>query len=251
MRAVNLIPEDQRRGAGGTGGRSGGVAFAVVGLLAGIVALVAVYAMTSGTISTRKSELQSLQQQVTDSQTANDQVAKYSALAAQRQARVATVTQIAGSRFDWAHAMLEIPRVLPHNVWLETLSGTVTPSSSGTVSSTAPAGPQIEIDGCTTGMIPVANVMVALSRMDGVTDVDLVKAAKGDSVSEDGCQVKTSIPDFDIIITYQTPGGPLQTSTDFPTKAVVDAASNVSGSPTVTPTPATPVSTGAPAGGTP
>src|SRR5262249_50314381 len=103
MRAVNLIPEEQRRGAGGTGGRSGGVAFAIVGVLAGLVALVAFYALTSSTLSNRQAELKSLQQQVSDSQTANAQLAKYAVLAAQRQARVATVTQIADTRFDWAH----------------------------------------------------------------------------------------------------------------------------------------------------
>jgi len=247
MRAVNLIPEDQRRGASGTGGRSGGVAFVIIGVLAGIVALVAVYAMTNSKVSTRKSELKSLQQQVLDSQTANAQIAKYSALAAQRQARVATVTSIAGTRFDWAHAMLEVPRVLPNGVWLETMNGTVTPTSAATASgASAPTGPQIEINGCTTAMIPVANVMSALSRMDGVTDVDLVKAAKADSAntSPGNCQVKTTYPAFDVIVHYQEPGGPLQTGTDVPTSTPVadkSATGSAGSTPTVTSTPATPV----------
>ena len=39
MRAVNLIPADERRGAGGIAGRSGGVVYVLVGGLAVLVAL--------------------------------------------------------------------------------------------------------------------------------------------------------------------------------------------------------------------
>ncbi len=245
MRAVNLIPDDQRRGAGGTTGRSGGVAFAVIGVLAGLVALVAVYTMTSSTISTRESQLKTLKQQVLDSQTANAQLAKYSALAAQRKARVDTVTQIADTRFDWAHAMNEIPRVLPTNTWLEEMDGTLSPTA--TSGSTAPAGPQIEIKGCTTGQIPVANVMSALSRMDGVIDVDLISSDKADTVSagseSSDCRVKDSYPLFDLRVTYEVPGGDRQTGTDN-----VNVAASLATTPTVTATPPEPVTQSTSAG---
>ena len=39
VKAVNLIPPDQRRGAGGLAGRTGGIVYVVVGGLAVIVAL--------------------------------------------------------------------------------------------------------------------------------------------------------------------------------------------------------------------
>jgi hypothetical protein len=51
VKAVNLIPDEQRRGAGGATGRSGGVAYAIVGVLAGIVGLFAVYTMTNSKIT--------------------------------------------------------------------------------------------------------------------------------------------------------------------------------------------------------
>ena len=38
MKAINLVPSDQQRGAGGRAGRSGGAAYALVGLLAGAAA---------------------------------------------------------------------------------------------------------------------------------------------------------------------------------------------------------------------
>ena len=39
MRAVNLIPAEQRRGAGGLAGRTGGVVYVVLGMLVVLVAL--------------------------------------------------------------------------------------------------------------------------------------------------------------------------------------------------------------------
>ena len=43
MRAVNLIPADQRAGAAGVGGRSGGGAYAVLALVGGLALLALLY----------------------------------------------------------------------------------------------------------------------------------------------------------------------------------------------------------------
>ena len=43
MKAVNLIPGEQRQGAGSYTGRSGGGALIVLGMLAGLAVLVAMY----------------------------------------------------------------------------------------------------------------------------------------------------------------------------------------------------------------
>ncbi|MDX6726446.1 MAG: hypothetical protein QOK49_1251, partial [Baekduia sp.] len=45
MRAVNLIPTDQQRGAGGAAGRSGGGAYILLGALALIVAMAGAYVL--------------------------------------------------------------------------------------------------------------------------------------------------------------------------------------------------------------
>jgi Tfp pilus assembly protein PilN len=237
MKAVNLIPDEQRRGAGGNAGRSGGVAYAVVGVLAGIVVMVAVYSMASSTISTRKAKLAAVQQQITNSQNSNAQLQSFTTLAAERQSAVSTVTDIAQTRFDWAHALNEIARVLPHDVWLETLAGTVSPTTSAGGGGTGVASePAIEIQGCTTSQDEVATVMTALHQIDGVDQVNLTKSAKSDSPSSSigSCTVKSGYPAFDLTVSFVLPDGTSAT-----------AATAVNGN-----TPASALSTAPPAAAT-
>ena len=64
VRAVNLIPSDQRRGAGGLAGRSGGIVYVLAGGLAVLVALGVVYAFAVHSVAARKTELASVTRQV-------------------------------------------------------------------------------------------------------------------------------------------------------------------------------------------
>ena len=64
VRAVNLIPADQRRGAGGLAGRSGGIVYVLTGGLAVLVALGVVYALAVNSVASRKTELASVTRQV-------------------------------------------------------------------------------------------------------------------------------------------------------------------------------------------
>ena len=64
MKAVNLIPTEQRRGAGGLAGRSGGIVYVVVGTLAVIVALGVVYASAVKSVADRKGQLTAVTAQV-------------------------------------------------------------------------------------------------------------------------------------------------------------------------------------------
>ena len=52
----------------------------------------------------------------------------YTKFASIRAKRVETVSQLAASRFDWAHALREVSRVLPENAWLTSLTATTSPS---------------------------------------------------------------------------------------------------------------------------
>ncbi len=60
MRAVNLIPGEKRGDAGLGGGRSGGAAYAVLGVIAGLTILALLYGIASHQVSSRNSELASL-----------------------------------------------------------------------------------------------------------------------------------------------------------------------------------------------
>jgi hypothetical protein len=155
MRAVNLIPADLQRGAGGAAGRSSGGAYIVLGALAVLVVMVASLVLAGNSVSDKKAELATLSQQADAAEARAHSLASYTKFSAIRTKRVQTVQQIAASRFDWSHALHEVARVLPRNAWLTTLTGTTTPSvtiggsGGGSLRGALPV-PAIEIVGCTT-----------------------------------------------------------------------------------------------------
>jgi Tfp pilus assembly protein PilN len=183
MRAVNLIPSDQQRGAGGAAGKSGGAAYALLGGLALLVVLVATFVVTNKSVSDKEAELASISEQATAAEAKAQQLTSYTKFASIRQKRVDTVTQLADSRFDWAHALREVARVLPENAWLSQM--TATTSSKVTISG-ANSGlrgaldvPAIVIQGCTTSQASVAKLIARLRLIDGVQRVTLEDSTKG------------------------------------------------------------------------
>src|SRR5262249_53741655 len=128
MRAVNLIPSEERRG-GSAGGRSGIAAYAVLGVLAVLVLMAAAYTLTGKTVKERRSHLASVEQQASQAESQAAKLAAHSAFSDLRKKRAETVASIAKSRFDWAHVMHEIARVIPTDAHLTSLSGTVSPTA--------------------------------------------------------------------------------------------------------------------------
>ena len=187
MRAVNLIPSDQRRGAGGAAGRAGGGVYIFLGVLAVLVVLSAGYVVSGKSVKDKKSQLSSLSQQATAAEARTQSLAEYTKFAAIRTKREQTVQQLATGRFDWSHALHEVARVLPTNAWLIRLTGTTSPTVSlsgaggGGSLRGALAVPAITIDGCTTSQASVAKMMARMRLIDGVQRVSLEKSEKGDT----------------------------------------------------------------------
>jgi len=184
MRAVNLIPTEQQRGAGGAAGKSGGGAYALLGGLALLVVLAATYVVTNASVSDKQTELANVTQQAEAAEAKAQQLTSYTKFASIRQKRVDTVTQLADSRFDWAHALREVARVLPENAWLTSMSGTTSTSvtltggASGSLRSALNV-PAIVIQGCTTSQSSVAKLISRLRLIDGVQRVTLEDSTKG------------------------------------------------------------------------
>jgi Tfp pilus assembly protein PilN len=183
MKAVNLIPVEDRRGLRGGGSGSGVASYIVLGVLAVIVAMSAAYTLTNRSLSTRHAELDSLQSQVETAQAQVQRYSSYTGFTALRQKRTETVRSLAASRFDWSHALHELARTIPSNAWLTSLKGTVAPGVSVDGGSTDPLraslpNPAIEVIGCTTSQGDVAKVMSSLRRMDGVERVSLSSSQK-------------------------------------------------------------------------
>jgi Tfp pilus assembly protein PilN len=183
MRAVNLIPTDQQRGAGGAAGKSGGGAYILLGALALIVVLAASYVVAGKSVDDKKTKLADLSQQATAAEAKSASLTSYTKFASIRAKRVETVSQLAASRFDWAHALREVSRVLPENAWLTTLTATTSPSVSvGGAGGTLRAAldvPAIQLQGCTTSQASVAKLIARLRLVDGVQRVSLEDSTKG------------------------------------------------------------------------
>jgi Tfp pilus assembly protein PilN len=256
MRAVNLIPSEQQRGAGGAAGRSGGGAYVLLGALALLVVLAATYVASNKSVTDKRTQLTDVTQQAEAAEAKAQELTSYTKFAAIRQKRVDTVTQLAGSRFDWAHALREVARVLPQNAWLTSLTGTT--SSSVSLSSGGSSAlrsslnvPAIVINGCTTSQQSVAKLISRLRLIDGVQRVSLEDSTKAQDTGEAsatgsggdcrGGHVK--YPIFNVDVFFEQSGPAVSTSTGA-------AATGSSASPSSTTTPSTTASSTVPASAT-
>jgi hypothetical protein len=219
MRAVNLIPAEQRSGSAVGAGRSEGAAYAVMVVLAGLALLAFLYGRAERQISSRHAEAATLSAQAQKAQAEASQLAPFTSFAAMREQRVNAVSSLVDSRFDWAHAFHEFGRVLPADVSVSSLSGTIgasaaggaagaagasagagaasagsaTPAAAGTGAAASPAaaGPSVTsatppgsvplftLAGCAASQPAVALMLEHLRLIDGVSSVTLQSSTKG------------------------------------------------------------------------
>jgi Tfp pilus assembly protein PilN len=220
MKAVNLIPTDER--ARSSAGGAGLGSYVLIAVLAVVVIVGAAYTLVNRSVSDRRDELARVQAQV---KAANDQaqaLQAYSTFSNLSKQRKETVRSLAASRFDWSHALHEVARTVPSNAWLISLRATVTPAATtdGGVSDplrSAVQAPAIEIVGCTTSQDNVAKVIASLRRADGVQRVSLssserlATASTGSTGSSAGgssgdCRNgNTKFPQFSMTLFFKTP----------------------------------------------
>jgi Tfp pilus assembly protein PilN len=227
VRAVNLIPPDQRRGAGGLAGRTGGVAYVVLGMLVALVVLGSVYALAVHQVATHKATLAQVTSEAGAVQEQVAQMQPYVAFDALTQQRVQAVAQLAEERFNWPRAMQQIALALPSNVTLTSLVGdagggapsgatgataTTGTTSSSTTTTTATVGtpadgtivnaPTLTLAACAAGSIPTAQLTVAttIQRVRELADVSSASVAE---YSSGGCGGVT----FNITVAYNNSYG--------------------------------------------
>lgn len=174
MRAVNLLPRDQRRTVGKeslpvlVGACSGVLVAAVLG---------AMFMIGSGKIAAQQQKL-------------DDLTRKYHALpppppgptiaeqqlAGEKDARVAALSTALASRTSWDRVFREFSLVLPNDVWLTTLTAK-SPISPATNASTGGAAPsQFSITGRTYSHDGVARLLSRLQVVPDLTNVQLVSS---------------------------------------------------------------------------
>jgi Tfp pilus assembly protein PilN len=217
MKAVNLLPNDLRRSSRASADKSaarnepgGPGAFVVLGVLAFCLVALAGYVLTTNTVKERRADLERV---TVEAQAATQRAAElqpYADFDAMAKARVQTVRDLTGSRFDWEQALRDISRVVPADVTLAYLGGSMSSAAGGSDPLRgAIAAPAIELKGCTSSQSAVALLMSRLRGVDGVTRVSLSKSVKpeaaidpaqgGDAV---GCG-KGRPPAFELVMFFE------------------------------------------------
>jgi Tfp pilus assembly protein PilN len=198
MRPVNLIPPEQRRGERPPL-RTGAASYGVVALLGVAVAAVTMLVLTGNQISERKAEKASLEAEQAELTQRSKELAPYAEFASMQQARRATVSSLAESRFDWERVLDELAITIPSDVWLVQLTGTVSPTvqlENGvgiSVRSQVP-GPALEMMGCAANQDSVARFAAALKDIDGVTRVAVAESKRPDPQSATDASADSAAP---------------------------------------------------------
>jgi Tfp pilus assembly protein PilN len=216
MRAVNLIPQDERRTAGSA--RAGLLSYFVLGALAVVLLGVTVLVLTRNQISEREAEIARLEQERDATQARAESLRAFADFSSMQEARTATVTALAQSRFDWERVLRELSLVLPNDVWLTELEGSASPTvelddSIDIETRASVPGPALELIGCTVSQEAVGAFAATLGEIDGVTRVSVFRSqlpetSTGESTGGSGgestedCRTRDFIARFEIVAAF-------------------------------------------------
>ena len=203
MKAVNLIPSDQRR-AKASGNMSGG-AYGVLGVLAVLLVMAVAYVMTSNSVNDSQSKAAQARQEAKVAKDKAAQLGSFSDFASIKEQRLTSVMAAAQTRFDWERFMRELSRVMPANSWIHTTNASVSgDTSGGNLSSpdTAVPLPEANLVGCTPRQSEVARMMVRLEQMYRVTDVALNESTQEQAGGDTSLQNCGDLYKFDLTVTF-------------------------------------------------
>jgi Tfp pilus assembly protein PilN len=230
MKAVNLVPaDDRRRGLSVGVGRSQGAAYVVLGVLGGLAVLALLYGMARHDASSRRAQLATIAARTQRAQESVSQLTAYTSFMSLREQRMQSVETLVDSRFDWAHAFHELGRVMPHDASITSLDGTIagasvagsaastaaaataaagtgTTASSTATSSTPPGSvPSFTLGGCAASQADVALTLQRLRLVDGVSAVNLQSSAKASTSAAGGAaggHCKPGSPTFTVQVSF-------------------------------------------------
>jgi Tfp pilus assembly protein PilN len=225
MRPVNLIPPDSRRGQNAPL-RSGPLPYIAIGALVAVLLGVTVLVLTGNQISEDKADITRLEAENSVAVARVEKLAAFTQFRNMREQRVATVTSLADSRFDWQRVMRELALIIPPNAWLLELNASAAADTEGLegggsgLRSFTP-GPALELNGCAAGQEAVAGFVTDLKDIDGVTRVAVTSSelAKKESLggasdaSSGSCQTRNFIAKFEITVAFDAAPVPISTST--------------------------------------
>lgn len=222
MRPVNLIPTDERPGHRKPL-RGGPLAYVVLAALAAVLIGVTALVVTSSQISDHEGEIANLEAEKAAVEARAQALDAYTQFHLVQEQRLATITSLADSRFDWERVMRELALVLPDDVWLTNLTGTAAPGATPQGAAEVAlrsgiAGPALELVGCARSQDAVAGFLQALKDIDGVTRVGMPSstlggaAAGGSASAAATCQTREFIAQFQIVAGFDA--APVPPSTE-------------------------------------
>jgi Tfp pilus assembly protein PilN len=206
MKAVNLIPSDQRR-ARPSGERSGG-AYGVLGVLAVLLVMAVAYVMTANGVNDNTSKAAKAKQEADGLEAKAAQLDSFTDFASIKQARLTAVMAAAETRFDWERMIRELSRVMPAGSWLQTTQASVLgdPAAAAAPAPADPAamptGPQATFVGCTPKQSEVAKILVRLRSLHRVTDVELNESLREQGVADVTVDSCGPLYKFDVTVTF-------------------------------------------------
>ena len=186
MKAVNLIPTDQRRAQ--ASGAQAGSSYVVLGVLAVLLLMAVAYVFTSNNVNSRTSDAAAAKSEADQLEAQVAARGAYTNFSQLKEQRIASVRTVADTRFDWERLMRELSRVMPSGSWIQATDASVTGNVTGsdavattTTGQPVAAQPKANLVGCTPDQSDVAAMMVRMRQLHRVSDVELnesVQAAR-------------------------------------------------------------------------
>ena len=201
MRAVNLLPRDDRRD------RRKGTSVPVLVGAAGAVVVSAVLSMlylnASGAVHSKQSDLDNLRAELAATPPPQAVSPTRTVLADEKKLRVTALTAALSRRVAWDRVFREVSLILPDDVWLSTLTAKspVLSSATGAPAPPAPGSPPtgFTIQGYTYSQEGVARLLARLQVVPDLTNVQL-QASTATPLG------KRSIVQFTILADVRGPG---------------------------------------------
>jgi len=205
MKAVNLIPSEQRR-ARPSGERSG-AAYVVLGVLAVLLVMAVAYVMTGNSVNENSTKADKAKQEADALEAKAAQLESFTDFASIKDQRLAAVMAAAETRFDWERMLREVSRVMPTGSWLQTTEASVLGDPTDVVSpadpaAAAPVAPAATFVGCTPRQSEVAKILVRLRAMHRVDDVELNESLREPGVSEVTSDSCGPLYKFDVTVKF-------------------------------------------------
>lgn len=208
MKAVNLVPNDQRRAQ--VSGAQSGSAYIVIGVLVTLLAMVGGYVVTSNKATQNQNDAAAAKAEAAQLEAEVAQRGSFTDFSQIKDTRLASVSSVAATRFDWERFMRELSRVMPGGSWLQSADASVTGEVAGAEADTSAAGmaaavePKANLVGCTPHQSDVAAMMVRLRELHRVSDVELNESisefnAETTDAGVEGCGRYYK---FDLLVTF-------------------------------------------------